>query len=131
MDTLKKEKKMKPVSFRLIDLFCVQLLQSRLDPARVDKLIADGIRQRVVDKDTLPLIIQKTAVGSGEWCLALRVLQSKHLDTHRIRRDDTIWSILDKGVPDNDASKQAAHKALQRIYSARDKKTTSPQRPIQ
>ena len=80
---------MRPVSFRLIDLFCVQLLQSRLDPARVDKLIADGIRQRVVDKDTLPLIIQKTAVGSGEWCLALRVLQSK------------------------------------------DKKTTSPQRPIQ
>ncbi|KPA81167.1 unspecified product [Leptomonas pyrrhocoris] len=117
---------MKPASFRLIDILCSQLLQAKLEPVRVDKLIADGIRQRVVDKDTLPLIIQKAAVGKGEWCLALRVLQSKHLDTHRIRRDDTIWSIIDKGLPNNDASKKAAQVALQKIYGARFKKAKSP-----
>ncbi|KPI89525.1 hypothetical protein ABL78_1401 [Leptomonas seymouri] len=117
---------MKPASFRLINALCAQLLQAKSEPTRVEKLIADGIRQRVVDKDTLPLIIQKTAVSNGEWCLALRILQSKHLDTHRLRRDDTIWSIIDKGVPNNDASKQAAQVALQKIYGARFKKTTSP-----
>jgi hypothetical protein len=119
---------MKPVSFRLIDALCAQLLQSKGDPIRVEKVIADGIRQRVIDKDTLPLLIQKTAVSSGEWCLALCVLQSKQLDVHRIRRDDTIWAILDKGVPNHEASKQAARKALQCIYGERyGRKKVSPQ----
>lgn len=117
---------MKPASFRLIDALCAQLLQAKAQPARVEKLIADGIRQRVLDKDTLPLVVQKTAVSNGEWCLALQILQSKHLDNHRIRRDANMWSIIDKGVPNTEVSKQAAQKALQAIYGPQPKKTTSP-----
>ncbi|KAG5469092.1 hypothetical protein LSCM4_02488 [Leishmania orientalis] len=117
---------MKQISFRVIDTLCAQLLQEKHDAARVDKLIADGIHQGVVDKDTLPLIIQKTAVTQGEWCLALRVLQSKHLDAHRVRRDDNIWAIVDKGVPDSASSKSAAHRALQAIYRSRLRNKSPP-----
>lgn len=117
---------MKQISFRMIDTLCAQLLQAKHDTARVDKLIAGGIRQCIIDKDTLPLIIQRTAVTQGEWCLALRVLQSQHLDTHRVRRDDSIWAIVDKGVPDNAASKNSARKALQAIYGSRLRKQSPP-----
>ncbi|KAK7202017.1 hypothetical protein NESM_000270000 [Novymonas esmeraldas] len=120
---------MRQVSFRVIDALCTQLLQAKHNAARIDKILADGIRQRVVDKDTLPLIIQKTAVTQGEWCLALRVLQSSHLDTHRIRRDDSIWAIVDKGVPDDVASKSASQQALQAIYRSRRRSPTPPSPP--
>lgn len=110
---------MRQISFRAIEELCAQLLQAKRDAARVNKLIADGIRQRLVDKDTLPLIVQKTAVTRGEWCLALQVLQCPHLDTHRVRCDDSIWSIVDKGVPNDAVSKAAAHKALQALYGSR------------
>ncbi|KAG5469450.1 hypothetical protein LSCM1_02671 [Leishmania martiniquensis] len=117
---------MKQISFRVIDTLCAQLLQEKHDGARIDKRIADGIRWGTVDKDTLPLIIQKIAVTRGEWCLALRVLQSSCLDTHRVRRDDNIWAIVDKGVPDSSTSKRAAHKALQAIYGSRLRKQSPP-----
>ncbi|CAJ1033561.1 hypothetical protein IOCL2690_000726400 [Leishmania lindenbergi] len=117
---------MKQISFRMIDRLCTQLLQEKHDTSRVDKLMAGGIRQGIVDKDTLPLIIQKTAVTQGEWCLALCVLQSQHLDAHRVRRDHNIWAIVDRGVPDNAASRNAARKALQAIYGSQLRKQTSP-----
>ncbi|KAG5495141.1 hypothetical protein JKF63_02195 [Porcisia hertigi] len=117
---------MRYTSFRMIDSLCAQLLQAKHDFVKVDKIIADGIRQSILDKDTLPLIIQKTAVTEGEWCLALRVLQSQHLDRHRLRRDDNIWAIVDRGVPDNAASKSAAQRALQDIYGSRFRKKSPP-----
>lgn len=116
---------MRQVPFRLIDLLSAQLLQATRDPARVEHLISAGIRQRVIDKDTLPLLVQKTVKGTGAWCLALRVLQSRHLAAHHIRVDESIWSMVESAVPENDVSKEAARTALKQIYKAQRPKRYS------
>lgn len=118
---------MRQVPFRLIDVLSAQLVQAKREPARIESLIATGIRQRVIDKDTLPLLVQKTVRGSGEWCLALHVLQSAALSTHRIRIDESIWAVVENAVPENDVSKEAAREALKRIYGTRlPKRDASP-----
>lgn len=114
---------MKHISFRSIDALCAQLLGARGSSSgpRIDKLVSDGIRHRVLDKASLPLIIRKVSANPGGWCLALRVLQSKQLDIHMVKRDENIWRIVDDAVPKNDLSKKSTFDALRAIYGVKDR----------
>lgn len=117
---------MSKISFRNIDNICQQLAGWNGNGAVVDKIVGDGIRQRVIDRASLPLVIQKLSSstgargggGGGGWALALRTLESEQLDRHRVTRDPNIWRIIDAGLPANDpACKDLVDRKLRGIFN--------------
>ncbi|CCW63166.1 unnamed protein product [Phytomonas sp. EM1] len=116
------------IAFRGIDKLCRRLIACKANNALVEKVIGEGIRQRVVDADSLPLIAQRLSTTHGEWVLALEVLASERLDRHGIRRDDNIWKIIESGVPDAMESKAAAAASLRKIYGRKIASLNYPER---
>ncbi|CCW66255.1 unnamed protein product [Phytomonas sp. Hart1] len=106
----------KPIAFRGIDELCKKLIACKSNNALVGKVIGDGIRKRVVDADSLPLIMQRLSTTHSEWALALEVLASDRLDQHGIRRDDNIWKIIESGVPKGGESEASVIASLRKIY---------------
>lgn len=106
---------MKGYSFSSIEKLCGQLLRSSSSRVLVDRTLSDGIRQRTLDKDTLPMLVQRLAKQNGGWVLALQVLESSQLDRHHIRRDENIWKIVERSVPP--AGNKAATDCLKRVYA--------------
>lgn len=109
---------MKGVTFKGIDLLCAQLIKSRNSATAVDRVVGDGIKHRIIDGDTLPLVIQRiNTTTNGGWCLALQILQSEQLKKNGIKRDNSIWRIVEQGSPKEAKTQQVVHEALRGVFS--------------
>ncbi|EAN86720.1 hypothetical protein, conserved [Trypanosoma cruzi] len=105
---------MKRLPVREIGLLCERLQSVQGSDAKLQGAIAEGIRTRVVDKNTLPFIVQRLAL-SGNWQLAVKVMESECLDRRQIRRDQNAWPILERVAPCGE-SRDAIRRALVRLY---------------
>lgn len=110
---------MKNISFRSIDKLCRQLAAAGgANGVLFDRILCQGIQQRVVDKDSLPFIAQKLTTVHGSWALALRALESTQLDRHRITRDPGIWRTISDGLPKGDLTcRETTQRRLKAVYS--------------
>ncbi|CAD2217660.1 hypothetical protein AGDE_11186 [Angomonas deanei] len=97
---------MKSINFRSIDKLCSLLLASGGNHAKVESIVGSGIRQRVIDKDSLPLIVQRLAGQGNQWQTALLVLQSRQLASHNIARDPSMWKTLERAIPEDVKAKE-------------------------
>lgn len=102
-----------------LDLLCEKLLRVESnDQASINKLIGQGIQQKIIVKDTLPIVIQRCALHHSNWNLALQVLQCEQLHKRKVQIDDNIWRIVDRAIPEESSSaKLFASKALEEIFS--------------
>lgn len=109
---------MKALSLKNIDRLCQQLIASGANnTTTVDKILREGIQQRIVDKDSFPLIIQRLTTTHKSWMVALSALESPQLDRHRIPRDPNLWRTIDAGLPPNDpVCKEAVEKRLKAVF---------------
>ncbi|ESL08979.1 hypothetical protein TRSC58_03308 [Trypanosoma rangeli SC58] len=105
---------MKRLPVREVGLLCERLQLVRNSDAKVQSALAEGIRTRVLDNNTLPFLVQRLAL-SGNWQLAVQVLGSECLDRRRIGRDHNTWPILERAAPCNE-SHDAIRRALIRLY---------------
>lgn len=102
-----------------IDSLCEKLLRTeRNDLLSIKKLVSQGIQQKVIDKDALPLIIQRCALHNSNWVLALQILQCEQFQKRTVQVDDNIWRIVERAIPSEDSeAKLSASKALKSIFS--------------
>ncbi|KEG11951.1 hypothetical protein DQ04_02121020 [Trypanosoma grayi] len=107
---------------REVAQLCARLQASQGSDAKVQHAVAEAIRTRVLDSNTLQLLVQRLA-HAGNWQLALRVLQSKLLDRHRVARDHNVWPLLQRAAP-CDESRRAVEEALRLLYA----RTCGPRR---
>lgn len=102
-----------------INSLCEKLLRTeRNDLLSIKKLVHQGIQQKVIVKDTLPLIIQRCALHNANWVLAIQILQCEQYQKRGVQVDDNIWRIIDRAIPPEDSeAKLSASKALKDIFS--------------
>lgn len=101
-------------------------------PNDVYKLVADGAKNKVVDRHTLPMLLQqvllqhkplhKGDIGGSmpkivipSWRLGLEVLRAPAVASNAIRLDEGMWATLHKTCP-CDKSKQACSNVLAQLY---------------
>lgn len=103
--------------FKDIDKVCLELLKlNRNDNQALRKLVNDSIRLKVINKDTLPLILQRCALRHGDWQLALQILQCDALNKKDFQLDENIWRIVHRSVPAHPEAKSTASKVLAEIF---------------
>ena len=97
-------------------------------PNDVYKLVASGSRSKVVDKHTLPILLQQVMAQNKRssklpaggkavpsWRLGLEVVRAPSVSSLAIRLDEGIWATLHKECP-CEQSKQACSKVLTALY---------------
>ncbi|KAH9578433.1 hypothetical protein LSM04_008367 [Trypanosoma melophagium] len=104
---------MKRLPLRELSRLSEKLQSSGGPNTKVQRVIAEGIRSRVLDNKTLPLLLQRLAL-TGNWRLSIQVLQSDLLDKHYIRRDENIWMMLERAAPCEE-SRQTVRQTLQQL----------------
>eukprot|EP00796_Vickermania_ingenoplastis_P004444 gene4444-3243_t len=105
-----------------IDGLCHKLIKAKGSSKVMEKIVRDGIRQRTLQKDSLPLVVQRCALHHSDWCLALEVLQCKELQRHGLQRDDNLWRIVDRALPPDPEAKSAAHRILASVFKGDSKR---------
>lgn len=107
-----------------VDALCEKLLRlEKNDCVSIKKIVGQGVQQKIIIKDTLPMIIQRCALHHSNWVLSLQVLQCEQLEKRGVQIDDNIWRIIDRAIPSEDASaKLHATTALEEIFSRRIRK---------
>ncbi|ORC90660.1 uncharacterized protein TM35_000084580 [Trypanosoma theileri] len=106
---------MKGLPIREVSRLSEKLQSSGGGNTKVQHIIAEGIRSRVLDKKTLPLLLQRLAL-TGNWRLSMQVVQSDLLDKHHIRREENIWKILEHAAPCEE-SRQTVRQTLRQLYA--------------